>query len=670
MSARTASMHMGKICSFPWALAVVPRRLLAPGIVRSSIQDAYRIRSNTSFVSDCLHGITVMQSSPTATETATHGTFIRVYGMMSADSGAVLRRAIDAVRRAWTLESGAEEPLGVYFEGEELVFHDPDGILDDPQASNQSDPDGGLDDPPGTESAWSDHLPSDTDSEDGLMDDKSDDYHDYSTYEGGPSAASSETLLPVPQIKVFLKLACSDYCVREFYIIRMTVTQYKETFVGGFDHIVFNLELDTGSNTTWLRGEHVAEIVPPAQSSNRSSGGEPTEFNIKRISYETLLNKPRIFDHGIDRPYIPEGETATMTEWEGCVCYDESANRAVVLGKPTRLEPFTITLPGACNWGDQESWWQELPVQFTPAIAICGSPYLVYGSPCDGILGLGTSKFQSAFGHLYRHRDVPPEAFIPSFSVALERKLMVKENDPGVVFYFMLRPPPDDEDEPPAPSYLGLQRWPCARQPKWSPRIDISPSGGPWLATLAHLRVWEDVEPTSADPETLARRSASCNIAIDNQWTFSMDTGASSSYFPKDALDAIRAIHFISSRPTDRSEQVAGASYYASPAFWRKNDVTVELIFQNTDQTTVSVYVPALGFLYDTKGEGLVWEAPSAHAKAGSGILGLNFFQVVYAAFHSPPSASNLAPYIHLAPQTRADTSAGLYSVPPLRGEP
>ena len=33
-------MHMGKICSFPWALAVVPRRLLAPGIVRSSIQDA------------------------------------------------------------------------------------------------------------------------------------------------------------------------------------------------------------------------------------------------------------------------------------------------------------------------------------------------------------------------------------------------------------------------------------------------------------------------------------------------------------------------------------------------------------------------------------------------------------------------------------------------------
>ena len=120
---------------------------------------------------------------------------------------------------------------------------------------------------------------------------------------------------------------------------------------------------------------------------------------------------------------------------------------------------------------------------------------------------------------------------------------MVKENDPGVVFYFMLRPPPDDEDEPAsvirgpfiqrivaqssyrAPSYLGLQRWPCARQPKWSPKIDISPSGGPWLVTLAHLRVWEDVEPTSADPETLARRNASCNIAIDNRWTFPMDTG-------------------------------------------------------------------------------------------------------------------------------------------------
>lgn len=48
------------------------------------------------------------------------------------------------------------------------------------------------------------------------MDDKSDDYYDYFTYEGGPSAASSETLPPMPQIKVFLKLACSDYCVSEY----------------------------------------------------------------------------------------------------------------------------------------------------------------------------------------------------------------------------------------------------------------------------------------------------------------------------------------------------------------------------------------------------------------------------------------------------------------------
>ncbi|KAH9896070.1 hypothetical protein C8Q73DRAFT_463895 [Cubamyces lactineus] len=190
-----------------------------------------------------------MQSLPTTN--TTYGTFIQVYGTRE-DSAAILRHAIDAVRREWTLEPDIEQPLGVYFKGEELVFHDPDGTFDDPPV--QSDSDGGSDDPSGTDSAWSDHPCSDTevtsdDSNDSV--DKYGDSHDVSSYEGGPprSAAYSGTFLQTTLIKDLLKLARAGY-TKEFYTIQMIVRQYQRTFKDGVDDTVFNLELDTGSNTT------------------------------------------------------------------------------------------------------------------------------------------------------------------------------------------------------------------------------------------------------------------------------------------------------------------------------------------------------------------------------------------------------------------------------------
>ncbi|KAI0660042.1 hypothetical protein C8Q70DRAFT_72097 [Cubamyces menziesii] len=236
----------------------------------------------------------------------------------------------------------------------------------------------------------------------------------------------------------------------------------------------------------------------------------------------------------------------------------------------------------------------------------------------------------------------------------------------------MLRPPPANEDESPVPSYIAFQRWPCPeRQPRWSSKINVDSRTGKWAVTLARLKIWSDVDAVSANPATLARRSPICDVATDKipgAHKFIMDTGATSTYVHKEILTAIRKAKFLSMNQTNSSSQYPGAPYYVSRDFLQRHDVTVELTFKNTNNSLVSVYVPALGFLYNSLGEGLIWEAPAnsgGQASDWSGLLGLNFFQVVYAAFHRPTYHSGIAPYIHLAPQTRADTKAGLYDVPP-----
>ncbi|KAI0327871.1 hypothetical protein GY45DRAFT_1327070 [Cubamyces sp. BRFM 1775] len=150
---------------------------------------------------------------PSATTSATYGTFIQLNGLRD-DSSAVFRRAVDAVRREWTLEPDVEEPLGVYFDGEELVFHDPDGIFDD--LPIQSDLYGRSDDPSGTESVCQpDHPSSDTeatsDDSDGSVDNEFDDFR--VVYEGPPINGA---FLQMPSIRDILKYARSGYLSKYF----------------------------------------------------------------------------------------------------------------------------------------------------------------------------------------------------------------------------------------------------------------------------------------------------------------------------------------------------------------------------------------------------------------------------------------------------------------------
>ncbi|KAI0660043.1 hypothetical protein C8Q70DRAFT_72054 [Cubamyces menziesii] len=206
------------------------------------------------------------------------GTFMQLLGP-GEDSPALLRRAMDALRREWILEPGLEQPLGAYLKGEELEFHDPSNTFDDSRI--HSDSDGGSDDPSGTDSAWSDYMSSDTEAtsydSDGLINKEASDSFDVSSYEGGPPiAAYNGTMTQAAMIKELFNIAragypseytCSlmlrntvrcrltiTYCfAEEFYALQMAVTQHKSTFVNGVDDTVFHLELDTGSNTTRRR---------------------------------------------------------------------------------------------------------------------------------------------------------------------------------------------------------------------------------------------------------------------------------------------------------------------------------------------------------------------------------------------------------------------------------
>ncbi|KAI0360540.1 hypothetical protein OH77DRAFT_695507 [Trametes cingulata] len=459
-----------------------------------------------------------------------------------------------------------------------------------------------------------------------------------------------------------------------FYTIELLTEQTGPNFVGGSELTPFRLEVDTGSNTTWVRGEHVRKIVrplpAPGAERNQRERREPG-YVIEQFQRDQIRGKSCLLKHGVSVPHVRGGSTAEITSWDGNVKYGLSANYIVLLGR-LRGGPRQFMIPHSFSWGAQSSWWDPIKLDFAPAVAICGSENLILRTEFDGLLGLGTCKYQEGFRYLLT--DHHERALEPSFAWCLKGYLKAVPMEGGIIVYFLLRPAPPSSQRSKLEaarfsSYLAFQKWPCAQVPQWSPALPVAQSAnssGLWQLRLVGFNIWRKVEATTASVQSLRPKRPAFSLT-DIDVVMVLDTGVSASYIPSFMHNKLCAeTTFLSQSSVEASVLQLPAPFYVSRLQAQDHETTVELIFRQDDHSNISIYVPALRFLYNTRGEGLVWPMirgrhPADDKGALTGLLGLNFFQTVYAAFHVPEAEP---PYIRLATQSPQETAEGRYDVP------
>ncbi|KAI0372085.1 hypothetical protein BV20DRAFT_978650 [Pilatotrama ljubarskyi] len=422
------------------------------------------------------------------------------------------------------------------------------------------------------------------------------------------------------------------------------------------------------SNTTWVLGERFCKIVEPLPNpAAEHAQGERNHpgYVIERFQWNDIRGKSIVLNHGIDVPDVPSGYKSEITSWDGRVNYSFREDRGVVLLGRLRDRPRTFTIPHSFSWGAESSRRDRKRLDYAPAVAICTTEDLVLRPQFSGILGLGACMYQDGFRDLLQGcRD--PAAEAPSFVWNLRKHLKAVPIEGGIIIYFLLRPQVLShftEKGPRLSSYLALQTWPCRQIPRWSPALHVNTASKLWELRLAGINIWCDVEATTASAEALWDKSPTSSVMFDI--AVLLNTGASASYFSGFVQQRLRAETVCLSRTVvETLPHQLFAPYYVLRSQAQDRETTVELLFRESGRT-ISVYVPALGFLYNTHGEGLVWSLPGGTHGDGhgstKGLLRVNFFQVVYAAFHIPETED---PYIRLAPQSRKEAVEGRYDVP------
>ncbi|KAI0667512.1 hypothetical protein C8Q78DRAFT_1053464 [Trametes maxima] len=627
-----------------------------------------------------------------STDTMSRAPFIHLLSPQE-DSPSLYRRAVDTVRRGWTLQD--DSPAGVYFsESGELVYHpghseDPSGIDSGSEISGESRPETSFGEGDASENttaitsldndAFTKDISDVFDREDSLDADVSD-------FGGSQEGLESDGLF-LQTRKVDVRNLLDDALLhqtsampKEFYQLQLTTRQFNDNLKDGFKDTTFQLEIDTGSNTTWIRGEQVRKIVgfqdkPPLSmnSTNSPSSGLPVNsgrgaYQIMRFSSTELHNKSRLLNHHIFVPTVPEGEQTTfITTWQGQVSYGggQTYKRTILLGRPKDPRLRKFKLQSCFKWNAQQSWLEPLGVDCEIPVAICGTERYILSHALDGILGLGTLRYQNAFR---KNAGVTEDGDVPSFLQQISGHLERIPGEAGNILYFMLRPPPSKEGEMGQPSYLALQKWPTVNEPLWSPKIPVH-GNRKWRIPLKGMAIWHGVDAASANVDTLSSRVPSVQISLDQPLNVILDTGSTLSYLPTDMIVGLLDDAYINRRP--RSGEQNLSPYYVDPAFTQKA-LTVQLNFTAGNGQDASIFVPALSFLYNTRGEGLVWATVTEDPKKKPknlkpwGLLGINFFQVVYAAFHLP-ELQGVNPYVRFACQSQIETTRGKYDVPPTR---
>ncbi|OSD02272.1 hypothetical protein PYCCODRAFT_1467929 [Trametes coccinea BRFM310] len=231
-----------------------------------------------------------------------------------------------------------------------------------------------------------------------------------------------------------------------WYTIDITTKQNHQNYSKGEKVTTFRLIVDTGSNTTWVRGSPTCEIVsiiepksksePEAKSereqgksseleqskSSKPTQGKPSEegkasekgkaseqgkrtvlpdseYVIAPYDSEQMRGKSCLLNDGTRRFLSVASRDHKIikgSDVDGFVNYGipspDGPDAAILFSKDTVLREWTILR--ARNWGSPDgvcqSWSAPLTIEYdSMAVSIAGSYSMILSSVFDGLLGLG-----------------------------------------------------------------------------------------------------------------------------------------------------------------------------------------------------------------------------------------------------------------------------------------
>ncbi|KAL7277997.1 hypothetical protein ACG7TL_007950 [Trametes sanguinea] len=332
------------------------------------------------------------------------------------------------------------------------------------------------------------------------------------------------------------------------------------------------------------------------------------------------------------------------------------------------LKPRAWTVSAAYGWSGTPTRSKWSPIELKScdciAVAVAGSRSVVMNDAYDGTVGLGISRyplgFHQATSLLPPEGPSPPARVdIPSFidTLVAQGKLPAAPLDdatqqrPKLIMYFVIRAYNQGK------SYLALQDWPFEgpNHPQWSPKINVVPGHrSQWTLALQEIKMWLDLDEEEKKRPFQTADSKSATISIDlSAWPFYLDTGTASSYFPRVILNEI--IDKVGLCRVDKGEDVSlSTGFYRRPPGYNRDESAIMQWTFWSDGAPVSIKTDLRQFLADRRGDGIVWPRELGSIVSSNrlpGILGLNFFHCIYAAFYLPEDPSD-SPYVRLSPAT------------------
>ncbi|EIW58020.1 uncharacterized protein TRAVEDRAFT_21449 [Trametes versicolor FP-101664 SS1] len=431
---------------------------------------------------------------------------------------------------------------------------------------------------------------------------------------------------------------------RQFYMMKLFESdgKCKET--------VLKMNIDTGSNDTWILGEDHCQIEILEK---RRRSGLPSKIRLRKWP---LNNQPSRHHTLKPNPFARNpGDLGEILQEPGLPPRIAYSDKSLVLIEQL-TEPLTFRVKNFYNWNS--SLRRNAPHTFGYRFAVAYAVNdQIMRDPADGIVGLGPLRRQQAFEPTAAEKDF--SSVLTEQCVALEGETEDDTYNGGHVHCFALRPAWVDKRIDPSwwsinkvPGDIDFsEKIPVRERPS---RRKESPGIRDWAVDMLSMEFYQLVLQRDDAGVPQRRRVLLGRVDFTEREEgelgtggtgvlFILDTGASTTDLPPVAFEHIQKNIFPAAN-VGRTK----SSLRIPPAYCSDDSVVVDFVFRGENDAPVTVTGPGMPFLCQgPDGKGLLFP----YRGLGGYVLGVNFFHTMFVAMHRPGNSLLHGPYVRLAPQ-------------------
>ncbi|OJT12156.1 hypothetical protein TRAPUB_11305, partial [Trametes pubescens] len=453
---------------------------------------------------------------------------------------------------------------------------------------------------------------------------------------------------------------------RQFYMLELHESD------GKCKDTVLKLNIDTGSNDTWILGDGHCQVQV---LETRPKSGPPSKIRLRKWP---LNNQPPAHATLKPNPFArhPGDRGEIILEEPGLPPSIAYSDKSLVLVEQL-AEPLTFKVNNFYNWNPSRRRNAPHTFGYRFAVAFAVNDEIMR-DPAEGIVGLGPLRVFLSLPRLrrsakFRFEWGPSTAKISPLqdfsSVLTEQCMPLKgetEDDTyngGHVHCFALRPAWVDRNID--PSWWSINKIPGddidfskkipvrERPSHRKDRSSIRDWAVDMLLMAFHQIVWQPDDAGIMQRHRVLLGRVDFTEREDGELEtgvtgtlFILDTGASTTDLPPAAFEHIRTNIFAS--VDVGSTRLPKFLLRIPPAYCSDDSVVVDFVFRGENDAPVTVTGPGMPFLCQSSdGEGLLF----SYDDSDGYVLGVNFFHTMFVAMHRPGNSVLHGPYVRLAPQ-------------------